>query len=156
MAALIDTGVFFGYYSLKDEHHMDSVAIIIHAIEGKWGRLFITNHILDETLALLKYKKLPVEAFIEAFIDSNNLQILYVDERIEYEAFKLFRQKLYLKGFSYTDAVSEVVAKELDLILLSYDGGFQVETIGNNYWINLEEEEQKRIIKLARGWEIEI
>ncbi len=150
MAALIDTGIFFGYYSLRDVHHMDSVAIIIHAVEGKWGRLFITNHILDETLTLLKYKKLPVEAFIEAFIDSNNLQILHVDEHTEREAFKLFKERLYSKGFSYTDAVSEVVVRELDLTLISYDSGFQVETIGNNYWINLEDGEQKRIIKLAR------
>lgn len=149
MAALIDTGIFFGYYSIRDEHHMDSVALVIHAVEGKWGKLFITNHILDETLTLLKYKKLPVEAFIEAFIDSQNLQILHVDENIEHEALKLFKERLYSKGFSYTDAISEIIAKEFELIMMSYDSGFQVETIGRNYWMGLEEEERKRIVGLV-------
>jgi predicted nucleic acid-binding protein len=71
-----------------------------------------------------------------------------VGEDIELKALKLFRKNLYLKGFSFTDAVSEVTAVDLDLTLLSYDSGFNVETIGKDYWINLEEEEQKRILDL--------
>ena len=34
MAALIDTGIFFGFYSLRDGHPMDSLAIVVHATEG--------------------------------------------------------------------------------------------------------------------------
>jgi predicted nucleic acid-binding protein len=150
MAALIDTGIFFGYYSLKDEHHMDSVAIVIHAVEGKWGRLYVTNHILDETLTLMKYKSLPVEAFIKAFVDSKAVHVLNVDKDVETKALELFRERLYVKGFSFTDAVSEVIANDLDMVLLSYDGGFGVETVGRNYWISLDDEERKRIISLVR------
>ena len=154
MAVLIDTGIFFGYYSLKDEHHMDSVGIIVHAVEGKWGRIFITNHILDETLTLLKYKKLPVESFIKAFIDSKTIQVLNVDKDVELRALDLFRKNLYLKGFSFTDAVSETVARDLDLIVLSYDSDFGVKTVGKDYWINLEEGEQKRIISLIHSHKV--
>lgn len=71
MAVIVDTGVFFGFYSLRDKHHLDSIALIVHLVEGRWGRGYITNHILDETLNILKYK-VSVEvanAFIEAFID---------------------------------------------------------------------------------------
>jgi len=153
MSALIDTGIFFGFYSLKDKHHLDSVAIIVHAVEGKWGRLFVTNHILDETLTLLKYRELPVEAFIKSFLDSEILNILRVDEDIERKALDLFRKRLHAKGFSFTDAVSEIVAKELNMTLLSYDSGFGVETVGRDYWITLEEEEKKRILSLAKKFE---
>lgn len=151
MAALIDTGIFFGFYSLKDEHHMDSVAIIIHAIEGKWGRLFITNHILDETLTLLKYRNLPADKFLEGFIDSGILRVIYTDEKIERKALELFRKRIYEKGFSYTDAVTEVVVREFDLKLLSYDSGFTVPTIGRGYWNSLDEDEKKRILKLKHN-----
>ena len=148
MAALIDTGIFFGFYSLKDEHHMDSVAIIIHAVEGKWGRLFITNHIFDETLTLLKYRNLPADKFLEGFIDLGILRVIYTDEKIERKALELFRKRIYEKGFSYTDAVTEVVVREFDLVLLSYDSGFTVPTIGWGYWNSLDEDEKKRILKL--------
>ncbi len=153
MAALIDTGIFFGFYSLRDKRHLDSVAIIVHAVEGRWGRLFVTNHILDETLTLLKRKELPVEAFIESFVDSGILNVLRTDEEIERKALELFKRRLHAKGFSFTDAVSEVFARELDMILLSYDTGFGVETVGRNYWLGLEESERERIISLAKKFE---
>jgi len=149
MAALIDTGIFFGFYSLKDVHHMDSVAIIVHALEGKWGRLFVTNHILDETLTLLKYKKLPVDAFIEAFLNSGVLHVVRTDDEIEAKALELFRENIHRKGFSFTDAITEVVAKELGLTLLSYDSGFGIETIGKGYWESLEDKEKRRIISMV-------
>jgi len=152
MAALIDTGIFFGFYSLRDKHHMDSVAIIVHALEGRWGRLFITNHILDETLTLLKYKGLPVEKFIEGFVESEVLRIIRVDEEMEKEALELFKRKIHVKGFSYTDAVSEVVAKNLNLTLISFDSGFEIPTIGKNYWTSLEDKEKKRILSLVKRY----
>ena len=52
---MVDTGVFFAYYSLGDKHHLDSLALIVHLVEREWGKAFITNHILDETLNILKY-----------------------------------------------------------------------------------------------------
>ncbi len=150
MAALIDTGIFFGFYSLKDKHHMDSVAIIVHALEGKWGKLFVTNHILDETLTLLKYKNLPVEKFIEGFVESEVLRIIRVDEEIERKALELFKRRIHVKGFSYTDAVSEVTARDLNLTLISFDSGFEIPTVGKDYWISLEEKEKKRILSLVK------
>jgi len=152
MAALIDTGIFFGFYSLRDVHHMDSLAIVVHAIEGRWGRLFITNHILDETLTLLKYKKLPVEKFMEGFLDSGILKIIRTDEEIENKALELFKERIYVKGFSYTDAVSEIVAREYSLTLISYDSGFSIKTVGRDYWISLDEGEKKRILSIVKRY----
>ncbi|KUJ93462.1 MAG: putative VapC ribonuclease [Archaeoglobus fulgidus] len=150
MAALIDTGIFFGFYSLKDVHHMDSVAIVVHAVEGKWGRLFVTNHILDETLTLLKYRKLPADKFLEGFVESGVLNIIYTDEEVEKKALEVFKARVYEKGFSYTDAISEVVAEELKLRLISYDSGFSLPTIGRDYWKSLDESERKRISAILR------
>jgi|Deesub1362A_J573_1020465.scaffolds.fasta_scaffold02594_2 predicted nucleic acid-binding protein len=158
MAALIDTGIFFGFYSLKDNHHMDSVAILTHAAEGKWGKLFISNHILDETLTLLKYKGLSAKAFIETFIESDMIQIIYADRDIESSALDLFVENYQRKGLSYTDAVSIVIAREFALSMLSYDArSFQgmLDVVGQGYWESLDKDEQKKILSMVRGLEFD-
>ncbi len=54
VTALVDTDVFFAFYSLRDTHHFDSLGLITHLVEGRWGRAYITNHILDEVVNILK------------------------------------------------------------------------------------------------------
>ena len=95
MTVLLDTGIFFAYYSLRDKHHFDSVALIIHVAEGRWGRAYITSHVLDETLNILKYKVSgsTAKAFIETFIDRGILHVIHTDEYIENETLQLFQGK---------------------------------------------------------------
>jgi len=107
---------------------------------------------LDETLTLLKYKKLPVEKFMEGFVDSGILKIIRTDEEIESKALELFKERIYVKGFSYTDAVSEIVAREYSLTLISYDSGFSIKTVGRDYWISLDESEKKRILSIVKRY----
>ncbi|MCS7387047.1 MAG: PIN domain-containing protein [archaeon GB-1867-005] len=156
MTAIIDTGIFFAYYSLRDVHHLDSLAILVHALEGKWGKPYITNHILDETLTILKYRISPTtaKAFAEALIESKAIQVVHVDEEMERKALELFKQNINRKGFSYTDATTAATLRELNIkTLLTYDArSFQnlVESIiGSNYWQTLPKAEKQRILELA-------
>lgn len=159
MAVIVDTGVFFGFYSLRDKHHLDSIALIVHLVEGRWGRGYITNHILDETLNILKYK-VSVEAanaFIEAFIDGGIVKIVYTDEEIEKRALEIFRRNMRRKGFSYTDAVTVTVIREYGIdYLLSYDTrsftGLVDNIIGTNYWDTLPARERERIARLVKKY----
>ena len=152
MAVIVDTGVFFAYYSLRDKHHLDSIALIIHLVEGKWGRAFITNHILDETLNILKYRisAETAKAFIETFIGKNIVKIIHVEEELEEEALKIFLKNIYRKGFSYTDATTVATTKEYNIEnLITYDTrsftNLIKNIIGTNYWNTLPTEEQRRI-----------
>ena len=52
---LVDTGIFFAYYSLRDRYHMDSVALIIHVAEGRWEK-HISRATLSTKLKVLKYR----------------------------------------------------------------------------------------------------
>lgn len=156
MTVIVDTGVFFGFYSLRDEHHLDSVALLVHLAEGRWGRGFITNHILDETLNILKYRVSgdSARAFIEAFIDSGVVKVVYTDEGVESRALSLYVQNLRRKGFSYTDAVTVVVMEEYGIgYLLSYDmrsfSGLVNNIVGPGYWESLSGEERSRIMRLV-------
>jgi len=121
---LVDTGIFFAYYSLRDRYHMDSVALVIHMAEGRWGKAYITSHVLDETLNVLKYRvsSSTAEAFIGTFIDRGIVRIIHTDEEVEKEALRIFRENISRKGFSYTDAVTVATAKKYNIThLLSYD-----------------------------------
>ena len=156
MTVIVDTGVFFAFYSLKDRYHLDSLALIVHLIEGKWGRAFITNHILDETLNILKYKLSykTANAFIEVFIDRDLIKVLYTDREIEEEALRIFKENISRKGFSYTDAITVAVIREYGInYLLTYDErsftGLVENIVGIDYWSTLTREEQNRILKLV-------
>ncbi len=157
MTVIVDTGVFFAYYSLRDKHHLDSIALIVHLVEGKWGRAYITSHILDETLNILKYRLSPEtsRAFLEAFIDNEVVRVIYPDEKLELKALDLFRKNISRKGFSYTDALTVAVVRELKIsYLLSYDArsfsGLVDNIVGMNYWNSLPRHEQRRILELLK------
>ena len=155
MTAIVDTGVFFAFYSIKDKHHLDSLGLIIHLVNGKWGRVYITNHILDETLNILKYKLSPEtsEAFIETFLSRGIVSVLYLDKEVEEKALRIFRENISRKGFSYTDAITVATIKEYGIdYLLTYDvrsfSGLVDKIIGANYWNTLSKDERDRILAL--------
>ena len=159
MTVLVDTGVFFAFYSIKDEHHFDSLGLITHLIKGRWGRAFISNHILDETLNIIKYRLGPEvsKAFLETFIDSNIIDVLYTDAELEMNALKIFRKKLRRKGLSYTDAVTAALIKSHKIdYLLSYDlrsfKGLVENIIGPGYWHTISKEEKKQILEIAKKY----
>ncbi len=157
MTVLVDTGVFFAFYSLRDKHHFDSLGLIIHLVKGKWGKAFITNHILDETLNILKYRIAPQtsKAFIKAFLDKGIIETLYTDTELETKALEIYRKNLRRKGFSYTDAITVAAMKEFMIdYLLSYDTrsfqGLIDNIIGPNYWQTLPSTEKEQILRLVR------
>ncbi len=159
MTVLVDTGVFFAFYSIKDEHHLDSLGLITHIVKGKWGRAFISNHILDEILNIIKYRLGPevAKTFLETFIDSNVINVLYIDAELEINALKIFKENLQRKGLSYTDAVTVALIKSHKIdYLLSYDlrsfKGLVENIIGPGYWHTIPEQEKKQILKIAKKY----
>lgn len=152
MTALIDTCVFFALYSLRDVHHWDAIALIVHGVEGRWGRIYITNHILDETLTILKYRisEETAKAFIEAFVRKGVIGLIHVDEDMETMALEFFEKNIGKKGFSYTDATTVIVIDSLNIdYLLTFDlrsfGGLVRSIVGPGYWNTLTPEEKDRI-----------
>ena len=159
MTVLVDTCVFFAFYSSRDEHHLDSLGLIAHLVKGKWGRAFISNHILDETLNVIKYRLGAdvSKAFLETFIDSGVVDVLYTDMNLEAEALKIFRENMWRKGLSYTDAITVALIKNQEIeFLLSYDlrsfENLVENVIGPNYWNVIPVEERRQILKLAKKY----
>ena len=157
MTALVDTDVFFAFYSLRDTHHFDSLGLITHLVEGRWGRAYITNHILDEVVNILKYRIAPETSrvFVEVFIDRGIVGVLYTDADLEAEALEVFRENLARKGFSYTDAVTVAAVRRFRIdYLLSFDlrsfYGLVDNIVGSNYWQTLSKAEKERILNMVQ------
>ncbi|MGQ4915212.1 MAG: type II toxin-antitoxin system VapC family toxin [Candidatus Asgardarchaeia archaeon] len=159
MSILIDTNIFFGFYSKDDIHHYDSVILIILALEGTWGSLYITDHILDETINLLKYKISNETAldFINAFLDSKNVNLITVTNEIIMKALSLFKSYWDIKGFSLTDAVSIIVANDYHLdYIMTFDYYLSkfIEIIDNRYIKQLPPTKLEYIKKLLKRYNI--
>ncbi len=157
MTVIVDTCVFFAFYSIRDRYHLDALGLVAHLVEGRWGRAYITCHILDETLNILKYRLSPetARAFMETFIDGGVVEILYLDKGVEDKALRIFRENIFRRGFSYTDAVTVATIDEYGIgYLLTFDvrsfSGLVDNIIGVGYWSSLAEDEKNRILKLVR------
>lgn len=160
MTVLVDTGVFFAFYSIRDAHHFDSIGLITHLVKGKWGKAFISNHILDETLNIIKYRLGPEvsKAFLEVFIDDGIVDVLYTDVDLETNALKIFKTNLQRKGLSYTDAVTVALIKSHKIdYLLSYDlrsfKGLIKNIVGPGYWHTIPKEERREILEIAKKYQ---
>jgi len=156
MTAFVDTGVFFAFYSLRDKRHLDSLALVTNLLENRWGQGYVTNHILDETLTLLKYRISggAAKAFIESVIGSGAIKVLFLNDDAEHEALILFKEYADRIGFSYTDAITVIAMKRYNIdFLLSFDKrsflGLVERIVGPGYWSSLPERERERILKLA-------
>ena len=151
MSILVDTGVFYAFYNKKDIHHLDSICILVHAMEGRWGRIYVTNLIVAETVTLLRYR-ISLNAaisFLEA-LRKSGITILFMDETAYNEAIKILK-KYSDKQLSFADAFSINVLSELKInYLATYDErsfkGIINKIIGNKYAKTLTKKELERIL----------
>lgn len=96
------------------------------------------------------------EAFLEIFIDSEVVRIIYPDEELEQVALDTLRKTfLARKGFSYTDALTVTVIRKLKICYLpSYNvrsfSGLISNIVGINYWSSLLTQEQQKMFELLK------
>lgn len=123
---------------------------------GTMGELIITNHILDGTLSILKYRVSPggVSSLYWRILERGVLDVPHVSEDLEGLAFKLFKGNIGGGGFSCTDAVIVVAAKSYGIewystTLLTFNilspGGLLDNIVGLGCWESLPQDEKDRI-----------
>ncbi len=152
MAVLIDTGVFYALLDRRDANHLDAVAVMAHALEGRFGKAYTTDYVVLETALLLK-SRLGAEAVraMVNFLNRSGISILVVDEPTFRRALELLAKMP--ERLSLCDAASVVLAKELNIrVLASFDlrsfSGLVATIIGKGYYASLSDEERKRIRQL--------
>jgi len=155
MTILIDTGIFYALLDKGDVNHLDAVAVMIHTLEGKFGKAYTTDYVILETTLLLKSRLSAevVKAMVD-FLDRSGISTLIVDEPILRKSLKLLVK--IPKRLSLCDAASIVLIEDLGIgVLASFDlesfSGLVANIIGKGYYASLSDEEKKRVKQLSRS-----
>ncbi len=124
MANFIDSGVWIAAFNSKDKYHEVSSKIVKAITGNKLKNIFISDYIFDEVVTYIR-KKIGVAESIEtanSMLDSQNLQIIYIDQAIFQASYHIFQK---YGSLSFTDSTSIVIMKNLKIKnLFSFDSGF--------------------------------
>lgn len=123
---LFDSGVWVGAFNPKDGHHRKAKAIIEALIGGQLGKALMTDHIFDEVTTYLRMKTRPDRSpeAARAMLDSDHIQMIYVDRDILNSAYHMFKR---YEQLSLADAASVVVIRNMGGDgIFSFDHGFDV------------------------------
>jgi len=153
LSILIDSGVFYAFYNRRDIHHLDSICLLTHIFEGRYGRPYTLDLVVSEAYTLLRYRigfKASL-AFLEA-LDKSGIEKIFFNKD-DYEGVKETLRRYNDKKLSFTDALIVYVVENYKVdILASYDtrsfSGI-VKVIGKDYAKTLPKEELERIIRLV-------
>jgi len=151
LAIIIDTGVFYSFFDTKDEYYLDSVALLSHCVEGKYGRPFTTDYVELEVTTLLQ-RRLGADvslAFLD-FIRDNRIDVFTVSAGYYESVLATFRKEF--KRLSFCDSGTVVAMNELTISLLaSYDRRSFTDLVGEmlgvGYFKSLTEAEQSAVRK---------
>ncbi len=119
---LFDSGPLLAYVNDKDPHHKASVDLMTVSLKGVYGKLLVTNYIVDEvlTLALVRTRSCKYgEEILKVIRSEKGEKKIFYEVIIQNEMItkteELFR-KYCSKGLSFTDcsllAVSEILNVE--------------------------------------------
>jgi len=146
--------VFYAFYNKQDVHHLDSICLLIHALEGKYGKPYTTDLVISEAFTLIRYRLgwKASDGFLHA-LEKSGIKIMFLDHKVYDNIFEILRRYSDRK-ISFTDAFL-IHASESYRIdnLASYDersfSGIIKNILGKNYAKTLKEDEVERIMKLG-------
>jgi len=156
LSVLIDTGVFYAFYNKRDVHHLDSICLLVHILEGRYGHPYTVDLVVSETYTLLRYR-LGYEAamaFLEA-LKKSGVTIIFLDDEGYGGVIRVLKEYSDRK-LSFTDAFLIHVSESYGIEnVVSYDersfSGIVARIFGRGYAKTLSKDEFNRIMDLMRG-----
>ncbi len=158
MSVFLDSGVLFGAFNKNDEYHEAALGICLTAFSGKWGAVYTSDYVLDETVTLLKVSVSSQLAlrFLNRARESRALAMVNIDEALFDRTCGFFERYYDRPGMSFTDAATLAVLQAIEIDhLASFDGrsfdGIVKNRIEENFWVNLSDEDKRRILRSQFG-----
>ena len=118
---LFDSGPLLAYVNNMDPHHRSAVDTMTDVLKGLYGRLVVTNYIIDEVLTLASVRTnscIYGEEILHTIREQKNEKKLFfeiiLDSEMITETETLFK-KYCLKGLSFTDCSLIAVYNLLDI-----------------------------------------
>lgn len=155
MSILIDTGVFYAFYNKADIHHIDSICLLTHIFEGRYGYPYTVDLVLSETYTLLRYRiGFNTAISFLKILDKAGLKIIFLDIDSCTGTIDML-EKYYDRRLSFTDAFLIYILRNYKIdYIASYDerafSGIG-NMIGKNYAKSLSKNEINRIYKILKS-----
>jgi len=154
MSIIIDTGVFYALLDRGDINHLDALAIMVHTLDGRFGKAFTTDYIVLETTLLLK-ARIGVDAVkaILGFLEESGITVIVIDEVTFRKSLKILLKNPEI--LSLCDAATLSLIEELNIeTLATFDlrsfSSYTVNIVGKGYFSTLNKEEKERIRNLLQ------
>ncbi|MDI6806943.1 MAG: PIN domain-containing protein [Candidatus Aenigmarchaeota archaeon] len=103
---ILDTSFIVSYYNIRDENHKRAVELMKDIVNKKYGSLYITDYIFDEsiTVILIRLKSFSKTIAVGKLI-RKSAEMLWIEKDTFEEAWKLFRGQKKT-AFSFTDCTT--------------------------------------------------
>ena len=126
MSLLIDTSAIVSARNADDKNHNKALDIMIRALKGEFGKLYISDYIFDEavTIAYIRTGNKNFVNDIGFFARTRSIIFRFI-EPIDFErAWELYLQ-FQDKNFSFTDCTNIALMKRHGIdTLFTYDSEF--------------------------------
>jgi predicted nucleic acid-binding protein len=119
---LIDSDAFIGLTHKTDALHKQAI-VIYKQLKQKQVQFTTTSAVVSEIVTLLSHRQGHLAAckFLETFVDSGQVPVIFVNEPLYQQGLHLFKQQTK-KGTSFTDCANAAVCRQLDLThIFSFD-----------------------------------
>lgn len=127
MAIFLDTGIFVAVRNVDDEYHERSRELMKGALEGKFGRIYTSDYVIDEaiTTALVRTRRHDLAVDVgEYIIKSPRISKLPVTKEVFDAAWETFT-RLKDQPMSFTDCTSLALIERHNIRnIMSFDSGF--------------------------------
>jgi len=123
---ILDTSFVVSYFNERDKNHLKAVELMKSIANLKFGSVYITDYIFDETLTVgfIRMKNLTKAVEIGNYL-LKSLKIIEVEKTDFYKAWEIFRKQKNT-DFSFTDCTTISVMKENEIKnLATFDDDFK-------------------------------
>ena len=121
----VDSSAWYALADVNDKHHTSAKAFLLQALKV-YARFVTSNCVVGETYTLIRTRLGYREAweFITRIKSSSRLEVIFINEMLESEAYRLLRQ-FQDQDFSYVDGISFVLMKARNITeAFAYDKHF--------------------------------
>jgi predicted nucleic acid-binding protein len=112
---ILDTSFIVAFYNTRDENHEKAVKLMEDITKGKYGNLYVTDYIFDEsvTVIFIRLKSLSKTIKIGEVI-RKSVEMLEVERRVFEDAWKLFKTQRKTV-FSFTDCTTLSIMRKRNI-----------------------------------------
>ena len=128
----LDSGFLYSYMNEDDKNHKNTLPIMKSALTGEYGKIIISNYIVDETLTLARVRtgncecSKEIQQLLKNKKGKRNIFFEVLIDRTLIDSTESLFEKFCEKGLSFTDCSILAVIESLHIdFLASFDSGFK-------------------------------